>query len=176
MDAGCKQERTKLRFELKGLYILYKSGMFGLFSNFAAVTSLILTLHNMAPQQRHPGRTPHTLAWSSLSRSGNSPLTSIQYSGSRHRHRARAWHSPLSGSTTRDGETPLRLPRSQQLSLYCCSERHLTGSHLLETPDNSDFDVRGLATSSEDACSPNLILLLQNQTDHTTLPLLMRTQ
>ena len=132
----------------------------------------------MAPQQRHTGRIPRTLKRNSFSSSGNSPLTSIQSSRSRHRHSACARHSPLSGSTTRDRETPLRLPRFQQHSLYRCSEKHLTGSPLIETPDNSDFDVRGsaqvmedetIATSSEDACSPTLILLLQN-------PLLMRAQ
>ena len=105
---------------------------------------------NMALQQRHPGRTPHTLTRSSLSSRGNSPLTSIQSSRSRHRHSTRARHSPLSGSTTRDGETPLRLPRSQHHSFYRCSERHITGSPLLETPDNSDFDVRVLAQVMED--------------------------
>ena len=149
---------------------------------------------NMAPQQRHPGRTPRSLKQSSLISSGNSPLTSIQSSRSRHRHSASARHSPLSGSTTRDREIPLRLPRFQQHSFYRCSEKHLTGSPLLETPDNSDFDVRGsaqlmddetihqfrrchlehflilkcmglhmvwktrLATRSEDACSPKLML------------------
>ena len=108
---------------------------------------------NMAPQQRHPGRTPSTLTRNSLSSSGNSPLTSIQSSRSRHRHSARARHSPLSGSTTRDRETPLRLPRFQQHSLFRCSEKHLTGSPLLETPDNSDFDVRGSAQVMEDETS-----------------------
>ena len=108
---------------------------------------------NMAPQQRHPGRTPRTLTRNSLVSSGNSPLTSIQSSRSRHRHSARARHSPLSGSTTRDRETPLRLPRFQQHSLYRCSEKHLTGSPLLETPDNSDFDVRGSAQVMEDETS-----------------------
>ena len=53
---------------------------------------------NMVPQQRHPGRTPRTLKRSSLASSGNSPLTSIQSSRSRHRHSARARHLPLSGS------------------------------------------------------------------------------
>ena len=108
---------------------------------------------NMAPQQRHPGRTPRTLTRSSLASSGNSPLTSIQSSRSRHRHSARARHSPHSGSTTRDGETPLRLPRSQHHSFYRCGERHLTGSPLLETPDNSDFDVHGSAQVMEDETS-----------------------
>ena len=135
---------------------------------------------NMVHQQRHPGQTPRTLKRSSLASSGNSPLTSIQSSRSRHRHSARARHSPLSSSTTRDGETLMRLPRFKQHSLYRCSEKHLTGSFLLEIPDNSDFDVLGsaqvmedetIATSSEDACSPTLILQLQNQTDHTSLPL-----
>ena len=111
----------------------------------------------MAPQQRHPGRTPRTLTRSSLASSGNSPLTSIQSSRSRHRHSARAQHSPLSGSTTRDGETPLRLPRSQHHSFYHefhshyrCGERHLTGSPLLETPDNGDSDAHGSAQVMED--------------------------
>ena len=108
---------------------------------------------NMAPQQRHPGRTPRTLTRNFLSSSRNSPLTSIQSSRSRHRHSARARHSPLSGSTTRDRETPLRLPRFQQHSLYRCSEKHLNGSPLLETPDNSDFDVRGSAQVMEDETS-----------------------
>ena len=107
----------------------------------------------MAPKQRHPGRTPRTLTRNSLSSSGNSPLTSIQSSRSRHRHSARARHSPLSGSTIRDGETLLRLPRFKQHSLYRCSEKHLTGSPLLETPDNSDFDVRGSAQVMEDETS-----------------------
>ena len=66
------------------------------------------------------------------------------------RHSARARHSPLCGSTSRDGETPLRLPRSQQHSLYRCSERHLTGSPLFKSPDNSDFDVRGSAQVMEE--------------------------
>ena len=61
------------------------------------------------------------------------------------RHSTRARHSPLCGSTSRDRETSLRLPRSQQHSLYRCSERHLTGSSLFESPDNSDFDVCGSA-------------------------------
>ena len=105
---------------------------------------------NMAPQQRQPGRTPRTLTRSSLASIGNSPLTSIQSSRSRHRHSARARHSPLSGSTTRDGETPLRLPHSQQHSLYRCGERHLTGSPLLETPDNGDSDICGSAQVMDD--------------------------
>ena len=102
---------------------------------------------------RYPGRTPRTVKRSSLASSGNSPLTSIQSSRSRHRHSARARHSPLSGSSTRDGETLLRLPRFKQYSLYRCSEKHLTGSPLLETPDNSDFDVRGSAQVMEDETS-----------------------
>ena len=64
------------------------------------------------------------------------------------RHSARARHSPLCGSTSRDGETPLRIPHSQQHSLYRCSERHLTGSSL--SPDNSDFDVSGSAQVMEE--------------------------
>ena len=107
----------------------------------------------MAPQLRHPGRTPRTLTRNSLASSGNSPLTSIQSSRSRHRHSARARYSPLSGSTTRDGETLLLLPRFKQHALYRCSEKHLTGSPLLETPDNSDFDVRGSTQVMEDETS-----------------------
>ena len=110
----------------------------------------------MVPQQRHPGRTPRTLKQSSLASSGNSPLTSIQFSRSRHRHSARARHSPLSGSTTRDKETLLRLHRFKQHSLYHCSEKHLTGSPLLETPDNSDFDVCGSAQVMKDETSNQL--------------------
>ena len=94
-----------------------------------------------------------TLKWSSLSSSGSSQLTSIQSSRSRYRHSSRARFSPLSGSTTRDRETPLRLPRFQQHSLYRCSEKHLIGSPLIETPDNSDFDVRGSAQVMEDETS-----------------------
>ena len=108
---------------------------------------------NMAPQQRHPGRTPRTLKRSSLASSGNSPLTSIQSSRSRHRHSTRAQLSPLSGSTTRDREIPLRLPRFQHHSLDHCSEKHLTGSPRLETPDNSNFDVRRSAQVMEDETS-----------------------
>ena len=108
---------------------------------------------NMTPQQRHPGRTPRTLKRSSLASSRNNPLTSIQSSRSRHRHSARARLSPLSGSTTRDRETPLRLPRFQHHSLDHCSEKHLTGSPLLETPDNSNFDVRRSAQVMEDETS-----------------------
>ena len=66
-------------------------------------------------------------------------------------------HSPL---PRRD---PLRLPRSQQHSLHRCGERHLTGSPLLETPDNGDFEVHVSAEVMED-------------TDHTPYPLLTRTQ
>ena len=82
---------------LPSSFLLYKSSRF-IFEFCCHFSYPYPPQENMAPQQRHPGRTPRTLTRNSLSSSGNSPLTSIQSSRSRHRHSARAQLSPLSGS------------------------------------------------------------------------------
>ena len=87
---------------------------------------------NLVPGQRHTTRTPRTLTRNSLSNSGSSPLTSIQSSRRRHMH-ART-NSPRSGSV-RDRETPVHAPHFHHLHRH--SEKQLTGSPVLETPEDT---------------------------------------
>ena len=95
----------------------------------------------MVPGQRHPNRTPRTLTRNSLIAGGSSPLASIQ--SSRHRHTHTRLNSPHSGTTNRDGETPIRLSRHQHS--VCWSERQRMGTPVLETPESNNHSVHRLA-------------------------------
>ena len=103
---------------------------------------------NLVPGQRHASRTPRTLTRNSLCNSGSSPLTSIQ--SSRRRHIRTRTNSPRSGSI-RDGETPIRWPHFNHSRHH--SERQLTGSPVLETPENMYFGTTHRPTSqNETSC------------------------